>query len=407
MKQRYSLFALGLLAATVAGCSGGDSAGGDDDPIRIGVLYATSGAGTTSGVPALLGHEMVVEKINAEGGLLGRQVETIHRDTKADPAEAGRLARELVTRYDVDFLIGGLTSSEGQAISDIARQQGIIYISTIPKTTEITNEANFHKYVFLTAANTNTEGRGGARIVADLGSDKVCTILFDYSYGRSLDEPFRQELQKLRPSAQILRQEWPADNTSDYTPYISNLLNAGCEVVFGNMWSSTFPTMAKSAIPLGFFDKVTYVAAGEVGSPEISEQMGAEMPEGMWANSYEVFYSSNSPTHAAYIEELKAKTGKEYTPSFPISGYIGMQFLAEAIREAGTTDTDAVIAALEGLTVETPVGSMTIRESDHTANRGQFWGPMAPSNDPNYPYLIMNPVSYMPADDIMDPVPAN
>src|SRR5690606_25337556 len=70
MKQRHSLFALGLLAVAAAGCGGdaGESAG--DDPIRIGVLYATSGAGTTSGVPALLGHNMVVDKINAAGGLL-------------------------------------------------------------------------------------------------------------------------------------------------------------------------------------------------------------------------------------------------------------------------------------------------------------------------------------------------
>lgn len=405
MKQRHSLLGLALLAVTVAGCGGDAGAGAENEPIRIGVLYATSGAGTTSGVPALLGHNMMVEKINAAGGLLGRQIESIHRDTKVDPAEAGRLARELITRYDVDFLLGGLSSSEGQAISEVARQEGVIYISTIPKTTEITNEENLHPYVFLTAANTNTEGRGAARIVSRLEKDRVCTILFDYSYGRSLDAPFQGELANVRPSAEIVYQAWPPLDTSDYTTYITNILNADCDVVFGNIWSSNFPTFAKQAAPFGFFDQVTYVAAGEVGSPEISEQLADEMPQGMWANSYEVFYSSNSPTHAEYVEALKAKEGKEYTSSFPISGYIGMQFLAEAIREAGTTDTDAVIAALEGLTVQTPVGELTIRESDHSANRGQFWGEMNPSDDPNYPYLVMNPVEYMPADDIMDAVP--
>jgi branched-chain amino acid transport system substrate-binding protein len=79
-----------------------------------------------------------------------------------------------------------------------------------------------------------------------------------------------------------------------------------------------------------------------------------------------------------------------------------MQFLAEAIRQAGTTETEAVIDALEGLTIMTPIGEQTMRASDHQANRGQFWGQMNPSNDPNYPYLIMNPVEYIPADDIMD-----
>ncbi|PKP85261.1 MAG: ABC transporter substrate-binding protein, partial [Alphaproteobacteria bacterium HGW-Alphaproteobacteria-2] len=72
------------------------------------------------------------------------------------------------------------------------------------------------------------------------------------------------------------------------------------------------------------------------------------------------------------------------------------------IEKAGSTDTEAVIAALEGLTIQTPIGAQTMRASDHQANRGQVWGEMNPSGDPSYPYKIMNPVEYIPADDLMD-----
>jgi branched-chain amino acid transport system substrate-binding protein len=379
-----------------------ESGGGDDGPIRIGVLYPTSGMGQTSGAPALLGHEMMVDRINAEGGLLGREVISIHRDSQSDPATATALARELISRDNVHFLIGGLTSAEGQAISGVARQEGVIYIATIPKTTEITDASHFHPYVFRTAANTNTEAKSAAMLVAQLGHDRICTILFDYSYGHSLDVPFREHIQQLRPTAEIVYQAWPVLETTDFTTDITNLLNAGCEVVFSGIWSSNFPTFAKQAQPFNFFDQVEFVTAGEVGTPEISEEMGVSMPEGIWANSYQLFYYPDTPEHRAYVDELSTRTGRTHPHSFPITGYIGMQFLAEAIRKAGTTDTQSVIDALEGLTISTPIGEQTIRASDHQANRGQFWGRMAPSPDPNYPYLIMDPVEYIPADDIMD-----
>jgi branched-chain amino acid transport system substrate-binding protein len=386
------------LALVVGACAALDDESG---PIRIGVLYPTTGVGQVSGAPNLLGHNMMVEKINAEGGLLGREVVSIHRDSRLDPGTATSLARELISRHRVHFLIGGLSSSEGQAVSEVARQEGVIYIATVPKTTELTQPENFHPYVFQTASNTDVEGKSGAIVVDRLGHDRVCTILYDYSYGHSLDAPFREHLQMLRPQAEIVYQAWPALGTLDYAPYITTIMNAGCTAVFSNIWSSNFPTFANQATTFGFFDRVQYVTGGDVGTPEIWEQMGDDMPEGIWTNAYEVFYHSEVPEHREYVAMLAERVGRSNTPSFPITGYVGMQFLAEAIREAGTTDTDAVIDALRGLEIMTPIGPQRIRPEDHMANRGEFWGPMTRSDDPEYPYVIMNPVEYIPADDLM------
>jgi branched-chain amino acid transport system substrate-binding protein len=387
-----------VFLASAAGCG----ALGDDDPIRIGVLYTTTGTGQVYGAPALLGHQIMVDRINAEGGLLGRRVETVHRDDRSEPGFATSQARELVTRYGVDFLIGGVTSAVGQAISEVARQERVIYIAPMSKTIELTDAENFHPYVFRTAANTNTEAKSAAIIADRLGLNRICTILLDYSYGHSLDEAFRDHLRQLRPQAQIAYQAWPTLGANDYTTYITNMLNAGCDGVFSSLWGSHFPSFAKQAQTVGFFERVKYISAGEIGSPEIAEEMGDDMPTGIWGNSYELFYYPDSPEHAAYVREVSERIGKESTPSFPITGYIAMQFLAEAIRQAGTTDVDAVRDALRGLTIMTPIGEQTIRPEDHQANRGQFWGEVNPSNRPGYPFKMLNPVEYIPADGIMD-----
>ncbi len=371
--------------------------------IRVGVLYPVTGFGQIFGQPALLGHNIMVDKINAQGGLLGRKVVTAHRDSKLNPAEATSAARDLIVKDDVQFLVGGVSSSVGQAISEVAKQEKVIYIAAIPKTTKMTDKEHFHKYVFRAAANTNTEGKSAAVLADRLGMKKICTILMDYSYGHSLSDAFLEHIAEIRPEAEVVIQVWPKQGTTDYTSYITQMMQAGCDGVFSGVWGALFPAFAKQGKTFGFFDRVTYVSAGEIASPEVAEQMGDDMPSGIWANSYEVFYFPATEEHNVYVEEVKKRTGDKYPDSWPITGYIAMQFLAEAIKKAGSTDTDAVIKALEGLSIETPIGRQTIRASDHQANRGQFWGQMTNSPViPGYSSKIMNPVEYIPADELMD-----
>lgn len=372
------------------------------EEIRVGVLYPTSGFCIIFGKPALQGHDIMVQKLNAAGGLNGRKIVSFHRDSECNPKDATAAARDLIAKERVHFLIGGVSSSEGQAISEIARQEKVVYIAAIPKTTQMTDAKNFHKYVFRAAANTNTEGKSAAVIADRLGMNKICTILMDYSYGHDLGAAFKTHLAKIRPQARIVDQAWPKQGTTDYTAYITKIMQADCDGVFSGVWGSLFVAFAKQAKTFGLFDKVKYVSAGEIGSPEVAEELGDDMPSGIWGNAYEVFYHSNSPQHGAYLAELRKLTGKQHPPSWPITGYMAMQWLAEGVRKAGSTSADAVIAALEGLTIQTPIGPQTMRASDHQANRGQFWGRMAPSGDPKYPYKVMKPVEYIPADDLMD-----
>jgi branched-chain amino acid transport system substrate-binding protein len=229
----------------------------------------------------------------------------------------------------------------------------------------------------------------------------MCTLLLDYSYGHSLDESFTAHYTQVRPEGQIVHQARPPLGETDYTTHITSILNAGCQGVFANLWGSHFPGFAKQAATFGFFDRVRYISAGEISSPEIAGELGADYPDGVWGNSYEAFYYPDTPEHNEYLTLLREEVGSEYTPSFPIVGYIAVQFLAEAIRQAGTTETEAVAEALRGLTINTPVGPMTMRE-DQQANRGEFWGEMNPSTVAGYPNKVMNPVEYIPADDIMD-----
>jgi branched-chain amino acid transport system substrate-binding protein len=398
MKHRIRLTLLAATALTMAAATSAMAQEGET--IRIGAAYPLTGPAAFVGELAALGHEMMVDKLNAEGGILGRQIESFIRDSQGTPADATQAARDLITLDNVDFLVGGLTSAEGLAISEVALQEEVIYIAAIPKTVQMSEE-NFHRYMFRTAANTNTEGGSGAIILDELGAERICTILFDYAYGHDLLKGFEAQLERLGSEAEIVAQTWPALNVTDYTPYITEVMGAGCDGVFAGIWGGLFVPFAKQADSFGLFDQVEhFVGAGEIASQEIIEELGDDMPTGVWGNSYEVWYYPDTPEHNEYVEELRQRLGIEYPPSWPITGYMAMQALAAGIEAAGSTDPDAVIEALEGLTYDSPIGPQTIRESDHQANRGQFWGEVA--EHPDYDFKILDPVRYIPADDLMD-----
>src|SRR5688500_13418806 len=135
-------------------------------PIKVGFPMILSGPGALFGEPALKGAQMYVEELNGKGGVLGRKIELIPRDTKGNADEAVRVSRELILKDNVDFLVGTLTSAEGPAVSTIAKENKVVFIAPIPKTDQLTAPANLHPYVFRSASNTTIEGRTAAEIVA-------------------------------------------------------------------------------------------------------------------------------------------------------------------------------------------------------------------------------------------------
>jgi branched-chain amino acid transport system substrate-binding protein len=371
-------------------------------PIKIGFPMILSGPGALFGEPALKGAQMYVEEVNAKGGVLGRKLELLPRDTKGDANEAVRVSRELILKENVDFLVGTLTSAEGPAVSVVAKENKIVFIAPIPKTDQLTAPDKLHPYVFRVASTTTIEGRSAAEIVAKWPVTKVATISPDYAYGQDVTKQFVEHLRKIKPSVQIVDQQWPKLGEPDYTPFINAQMAKKPDAVFSSLWGGHFVNFAKQAKPLGYFDAVKYnfIGVGEAGSPETTKSMGADYPVGIWGNTYDAFYWGESPAHKEYVAKLSKYLKDEYPSSWAIQGIMGVQALTEAIKKAGSADTEKVAKALLDLSFDTPVGKMTIRAKDHQANRGQLYGKTV--MDPKYPFAILKPVEYVDPTKFMD-----
>jgi branched-chain amino acid transport system substrate-binding protein len=369
-------------------------------PIKVGYPMILSGPGALFGEPALKGAQMFVEEVNAKGGVLGRKLELIPRDTKGNADEAVRVSRELILKDNVDFLVGTLTSAEGPAVSTIAKENKIVFIAPIPKTDQLTAPANLHPYVFRTASNTTIEGRTAAEIVAKWPVKKIATIAPDYAYGQDVAKAFVEHIKKIRPDVEIVDQQWPKLGEADYTPFINAQMGKKPEAVFSALWGGHFLTFAKQAKPLKYFDNVNYnfIAGGEGASIESTRTMGADYPVGIWGNAYDAFnWEGAPPAHKDYIARVAAYTKQDPPSSWPVTGYVAMQMLTEAIKKANSIESDKVAKALLDLTIDTPIGKQTMNGKDHQANRGQVWGKTV--SDPKYPFAVMKDILYI------DPTP--
>ena len=394
-------FALGLFASAAALLLSGPAIA--QNTIKVGVPMPLSGPAALYGEPAVKGARMFVDEINAAGGVLGKKIELVVRDSKASADEAVRVSRELILKEDVQFLVGTLTSAEGPAVSTIAKENKIILIAPIPKTDQLTAPKNLHPYVFRTAANTTMEGRSVAEIIATWKDvKKVATIAHDYAYGQDVAKSFVEHLKKLRPDIEIVDQQWPKLGEGDYSPFINAQMAKKPEAVFSAMWGGHFVTWAKQAKPLGFFDLVQnrVVNGGEAGSVEATRALGADYPFGIYGNSYDLaVYDGQSDAHKKYIERIKAYTKEDPPSTWPLTDHVAMQFLVEGIKKAGSLDSDKVAKALLDLTIDAPFGKQTIRASDHQADRGQFYGKMVKGPAGN---AIMTEVKYVDPKPFMD-----
>jgi branched-chain amino acid transport system substrate-binding protein len=368
--------------------------------IKIGFPIPLSGPGSVYGKPILAGAQMAVAEINAKGGVLGRKLELVSRDSKANADEAVRLARELIIKDGVDFLAGTLTSAEAPAVSTVAKENKIVFIAPTSKSTILTDSQHIHPYIFRVASNTDVEGLAGATLMARLKDVKtVATIAPDYAYGRDSIAAFIAAIKKIRPDIEIVDQQWPKFGEPDFTSFITAQMGKKPDAVYCSLFAGDFVTFIKEATPRGYFKAINnrMVDAAEVGTPDEAQALGNDYPYGIIANSYDpVLWSGNEPpAHKTYIENLKKFTHTEYASGWSIVGYQSIYALAAGINKAGSTNSDAVAKALPGLSWPTPVGERSFSVKSHETFAPEYYGEMV--KETAYPFAVIKNPELLPA----------
>jgi branched-chain amino acid transport system substrate-binding protein len=366
------------------------------DTIKIGIVDSYSGPPSTYTNDVRDGFKMALDKINAKGGVLGKKLEFVTRDDKFKVDLGLSAAKELIMREKVDILMGTINSAVALAVSDLAKKEKIPFMATYSKSDKITG-AKGHKYVFSMNENTEMAGKAAAAALAKKPYVKYWIAGDDYEYGHAIADAAWNHLKKLKPDVELLGQSWWKVGEPDFTPYITSILAAKPDAAIIATGGAGCVPFLKAAKATGFNERVPFFmhTATELST---LRPLGLEAPEGVMGTSDYYFYFPETPENKAFVEEFR-KAYDRY-PSFgSLIGWFTAQFIAKAYEKAGKVDPEKFVEALAGMSVDSPIGKLTVRPVDNQVMLPMFMG--VTKKVPGYDFLIATDIVTVPAEELM------
>jgi branched-chain amino acid transport system substrate-binding protein len=364
-------------------------------PIKVGDINTYSGIGAPFTGPYRVGVEMAVEEINAKGGVLGRKVEVLFRDDKAQPAEAVKHAQELIESDKVAMITGSFLSNVGLAVSDWAKQNKSMFLAS-ESLTEALTWSKGHDYAVRLRPNTYEQGRMLADKAGKMKHVKWATIGPNYEYGKRAWETFRDRLKELKPDVQMVGEHWPTLGKIEPGPLVTAILNENPDALYVSLFGSDWLAFVREAGKRGLFQKM-FVVGILLGEPEYIDPLKLEAPEGMLVTGYP-WYDVKTAGHQEWVARY-IKRGDKTPVLGSIIGYITYLSVAEAIKKAGSTETPKLVAAFKGLKVETPMGPIMFRAADGQSTMGAWVG--MTKIDPQRGVGIMVNHEYVPGEKVL------
>ena len=359
-------FALAVLGGALLIATGTASAA---DTIKIGEINHYKRLAAFAG-PYKKGIELALEEVNGAGGVLGKPLEFVFRDDQGKPGEAVKIAEELMTREETVMLTGTILSNIGLAISSLAAEKGYLYLAAEPLADSIVWE-NGNEYTFRLRASTYMQAAMLAEAASQTDAKTYATIAPNYAYGKDAVAAFKKALTALRPDVTFVTEQWPALFKIDAGAEVQAIEKAKPDAIYNVTFGGDLAKFVREGNTRGLFEGRN-VYGLLTGEPEYLDPLKDEAPEGWVVTGYP-WYDLTDESNKAFVDAYQNKYD-EGPGIGSLVGYMTVQSIAAGISKAGSTDTDAMIAAFKGLEVDTPVGTIQFREQDHQSTMGAFVG---------------------------------
>lgn len=324
--------------------------------------------------PYKKGWQLAVEEINAAGGVNGKMLEVISRDDTGDPATAIRIAEEMVSKDGAVLIFGTFLSNIGLAVADFAKQKEVLFLASEPLSDAIVWSKG-NKYTYRLRPSTHMQAAMLAEQAAKLGKKKWATVAPNYAYGKDAVKAFKSELTKLQPDVEFVEEQWPPVFKIDAGSTVRALEAAKPDAIYNVTFGGDLAKFVREGSLRYLFEDRTVVSLLS-GEPEYLEPLGDETPDGWIVTGYPAA-EIKTPEHEEFFKAYMDKWG-EAPKTGSIVGYNSVLAIKAALEKAGSEDTAALLAAMEGLEVpKSPTGPFMFRAADHQSTMGAYVGKTA------------------------------
>jgi len=353
-------------------------------PIKIGIVQGLTGPFEVYAKQMVAGFKLGLEY--GTGGKMevgGRKIELLVEDDQLKPDVAKQKATKLYADDKVDLVVGTTSSAAALAILPVAQEFKKVLVVEPAVADSITGE-HWNRYIFRTGRSSGQDAAANALAVAKPGVS-IATIAQDYAFGRDGVAAYKAEVEK--QGAKIVHEEYTPRDATDFTAPIQKIIGAlkdkpGPKYVFV-IWAGKggpFPQLVANRL-----DKFGITLTSGSNVLDVLKQMKAMGLEGMVGGAYYYYEMPKNAVNDWLVKEHMARF-KEPPDFFTCGGFAAAMAVLAAIQKAGGTDSEKLIAAMEGMDFQTPKGKMTFRKEDHQALQTMYVFKMA--SKPDVAWLI-------------------
>jgi len=341
MKNRILVVFLAVaVMVAMVGFAQAKEAAKDKEPIKIGAFFALSGPADAIGTPTQLVAEMVVDKINKEGGINGRPLELVMGDTESDPAKAASIAKKFIHSDKVVAIIGPTRTGTGMNVKKIVEEAGMPTFMTVGGDPVIMGgKFGSFKYVFKSPQRSSTAVK---RLFAYLKEKKITTIGLLYATD-GFGKDGARWIEKLAPEygLNIVAKESFGPKDTDMTAQLTKIKNAKPQAIICWTIGPAGAIVSKNKAQLGI--KIPLFQCHGLPDPKYIELAGkASEGDRMPATKLMVVeeLSDKDPQKKVIQEFVKLYKEKGYDKKFPINTHSGyawdaIMIVADGLKKAG------------------------------------------------------------------------
>jgi branched-chain amino acid transport system substrate-binding protein len=324
------------------------------DTIKFGVAGAHSGDLASYGLPSVNAAKLVIDKVNAAGGINGKKIELLVEDDVCKPEVATNTATKLVSA-GVHVVLGHICSGATKAALPIYNNAGVLVMSPSATNPGLTQSGDYPNF-FRTIASDDNQAKVDVEFALNvLGYTKFAVVHDKGDYGKGFAE-FAKKFLEESGKAEVLLFEGVTPGAVDYSAVVNKISRSGAEaVIFGGYHpeaSKIVSMMRKKRLD------TTFISDDGVKDNTFIKVAGADA-EGVYASGPKD--TASNPLAIAAVEEHKQVFGSD-PGAFYDNAYAAALAMVNAIEKAGSTDLEALKKALMTEKVDTPVGTISFDE---------------------------------------------
>lgn len=320
--------------------------------IKIGFNVPSTGFAAADGKSALEGAKLAVAQANAAGGVAGQKLELVVYDDQASPKEAVPVATKLVEKDKVVVGVSGSYSGSTRAAASIFQRAQVPYVVAYAIHPDITLAGD---YMFRVSAMGEVQGRGGAKLVQNLGKKKVVLITVKNDFGQALAAGFKDAAPKLGLS--IVNEYEYAMPDRQFGPLVSKVKADDPEVIYASGYYFNAGPLVSQLRAAG----ITVPIIGQEGydSEKFMEIAGPASEGTLVTTSLD--RDSDAPATKAFLADYSQATGTG-ADMVAASSYTATMVAIDGLKKSGGKGGAALRDALAAGSYDTPIGKLAFND---------------------------------------------